>query len=623
MLQYNKIIEFIKKYEVYVIIFTLILTGIVLWKFDYLTGFTGEWASCVDYIKEGVLYHGQPKCYHGPINFFLSYILMELFPNSFLQVYELVVLISSLLIFFLIYKIIKKLNLKHHYLLLAILFFTLIYIPPINNNSGDSIYSTLIMLYGFYVLYFSKNYYYKYLFSSFLFTVSIFTRLNVLMPIALILVYHFKDFFIKEKKLKIDYQNLIKALTLMFIPPFIIVVILRLIFQNVIAYSILTQFIVEDFSLTLKLKEFFSGISLLTQLTFLILVLLIPLYWFYKKKDIFSFVVIFGLILITYGTLRGHHGYFQRYYVPIFPFLIIIIIIILNKIKLYHRKLLFIFLILILSLSAIKLSDPYLTSFEFRELRNIIDKGFSFIPEQHRKILSDNAYLLKFNKKIDPDKVDIIQNKYAVDGLGGIRIETLGLLDLRWKDWRYNIFLTEDQLNEILNIGQNIINKNYSLIIIGPSGGYQSISSPVSQTISYYSLYKFNKTIEDFPYSKYLNISCVIDFPSLMDPCQNCRLAQKLFFTEYTEGECDYIINNLVSYYKQNLKRICRIDQFIANRIAESTFTKNFNCNSNKSLLQPLSESKIATFKEGLLILFIIALVLLYYYLTIKKENTL
>src|SRR3989344_1652295 len=250
----DKMVWFLKKYETYFILLFLVIIGTSLWKFDYLTQFTGAWASCVDYIKEGILYQGQPKCYHGPVNFFISYYLIEFFPNSFLKIYELIVLISSLLIFLLVYKIIKKLNLKHYYILLSILFFTLIYIPPLNNNSGDSVYSTLLMLLGFYILYFSKNIYYKYLASSFLFTLSIFARVSVLIPIVLISIYYFiSNFFtIKDKKISIEYPGLIKTGIIMSIIPITTLIILRIIFPNIIAYTILTQLIVEKFSLLVK-----------------------------------------------------------------------------------------------------------------------------------------------------------------------------------------------------------------------------------------------------------------------------------------------------------------------------------------------------------------------------------
>ena len=78
----DKIAWFLKKYETYFILLFLVIIGTILWKFNYLTEFTGEWTSCVDYIKEGILYKGQPRCYHGPVNFLISYILIEFFPNT-------------------------------------------------------------------------------------------------------------------------------------------------------------------------------------------------------------------------------------------------------------------------------------------------------------------------------------------------------------------------------------------------------------------------------------------------------------------------------------------------------------------------------------------------------------
>ncbi|MEK6953180.1 MAG: hypothetical protein AABX29_09275 [Nanoarchaeota archaeon] len=631
-LELNKIYEFAKKYQSYILFLSLLILGLILWKFDYLTQFTGEWASCVDYIKEGILYQGQPKCYHGPVNFFISYFLIEFFPHNFLQLYELLVLISSILLFLLTYKIIKKLDLKPYYILLSLLFFTLIYIAPINNNSGDSIYSTLIMLYGFYVLNFYKNIYFKYLFSSFLFTIAIFTRLNVLIPILLILIYYFISnfFFVKDKKIKIDYKNLIKALIFMFLPLVIVIAILINLYPNSISYSILTQFKVEDFSLLLKLKGFFSGISLLTQLTFLVLVILIPLYRFIKKREVYSFISLFGFILITYGTLRGHHGYFQRYYLPIFPFLIITIIQIINHIKSKHWKILFIFLTLIFSLSALKISDPYLTSPEFYELRNIVDRGFKFLPDPQGKILSDNDYFIKFTNK-SYKQVDILPNKYGIDGLGASRIESLGLLGPDWKNWEISVALSNLQFEEVDLIGKKILNNEYDIIVIGPQGGNLGLgtSSPITQAMGFYALRFFNKSLEKFPYDDDFKIYCDTSFFSLKDPCPDCQHAFRIFFTNFTEKECANIAAKMVFYYYNNLEKICSLDQEIGKEYIEkvkmafkgTNLFKESKCESNKFLVRKLYEKKIATFKEVLLILFIISIILLYYYLTIKKES--
>ena len=615
----DKIVWFLKKYETYFILLFLVIIGTSLWKFDYLTQFTGEWASCVDYIKEGILYQGQPKCYHGPVNFFISYYLIEFFPNSFLKIYELIVLISSLLIFLLVYKIIKKLNLKHYYILLSILFFTLIYIPPLNNNSGDSVYSTLLMLLGFYILYFSKNIYYKYLASSFLFTLSIFTRVSVLIPIVLISIYYFiSNFFtIKDKKISIEYPGLIKTGIIMSIIPITTLIILRIIFPNIIAYTILTQLIVEKFSLLVKIKEFVSGISLLTQLTFLILAFSIPLYWFRKKRNVYSFIALFGLILITYGTLRGHHGYFHRYYLPLFPFLIIAIIEILNNIKSQYKKLLFILLILIFSLSSLKISDPYFTSLEFRELRNILDGSFKFLPNLEGRILADNDYFLEFSKNIDQKKVDIIPNKYGVDGLGAQRIETLGLLSPEWKNWREKLVFSTSQSNEILTIGKKIIDDEYSIIVIGAFGGSFGIASPIMQILGTYSQYHFNKTIDKLSLIEDFKIPCEINFPSLINPCPDCGYYQKILFTNLTKENCENIVVNLYIYYNLHIDEICSLDQ----NAIDFDSAPNFKCSSDKHILKKLYERKIATFKELLLILSIMFIVLFYYYFKTKKES--
>jgi len=619
----DKIAWFLKKYETYFILLFLVIIGTILWKFNYLTEFTGEWTSCVDYIKEGILYKGQPRCYHGPVNFLISYILIEFFPNNFLQLYELLVLISSILLFFLIYKIIRKLNLKPHYPLLSVLFFILIYVNPINNNSGDSIYSTLIMLYGFYVLYFSKNEYYKYLFSSLIFTIATFTRLNVIIPIFLVLVYYFiNNFFsVKDKKIIIDYRNLAKALILMIILPITVVIILKLIFPNIIAYSILTQLIVEDYSLLLKLKEFFSGISLLTKLTFLIPALLIPLSWFYKKRDVYSFIALFGFILITYGTLRGHYGYFHRYYIAIFPFLIVTIIEILNNIKSNYKKIIFIIIILIFSLSSLKISDPYLTSPEFHKLRNIVDGGFEVLPDLPGRILADNDYFLKF-ANIDPKKVDIVSNKYGIDGMGALRIESLGLLDSSWKDWRIMVALSNLQFKEVDIIGKKILNNTYNIIVMGPQGGEgMGTSSPITQIMGFYALRFFNKPLIKFPYNDDFKIYCNINFPTLMNPCPNCNKGSSIFFKNITKENCENINYKLYSYLYSNLYKICDLDQETSIELARGMNLNNYKCSSNKHLLKKLYERKVATFKEGLLITLIIFILLVYYYLTTKKSN--
>ncbi|MBI5392002.1 hypothetical protein HZB00_03280 [Candidatus Woesearchaeota archaeon] len=118
-------------------------------------------------------------------------------------------------------KIFKKLQLKLYFPIFFLLCFLLLYLPLVN-SLGDSIYATLFLLLGFYVLFFFQNDTIRYPLAGFLFTLAIFTRINTIIPFGLAVLYHSKKFFYKEGKFTFDYKEAGFTAFLFLLPVFLL-----------------------------------------------------------------------------------------------------------------------------------------------------------------------------------------------------------------------------------------------------------------------------------------------------------------------------------------------------------------------------------------------------------------
>ncbi|MBI5392003.1 hypothetical protein HZB00_03285 [Candidatus Woesearchaeota archaeon] len=359
---------------------------------------------------------------------------------------------------------------------------------------------------------------------------------------------------------------------------------------------------------------------------FLSLLFLLPLFHFIRKKDAFSFVAVFGLILIIYGTLRGYSEYNHRYLIPIFPFFILSCISLLNSFKKIYQRRIILFILLLFSLSAIKTIDSYLLSPEFHTLRPLVESGFSLLPAQG-KILSDNSYFLRFAPKIDLKQVNIIPLQYDTDLGAGKRLETIGVAKKDYS-WRTRRYITLNQLAEIKNITQQIINKEYAFIVIGPT----SANSPVFEILDInYQLSTPNSSYDgDFnQYEEKLNtryhFTCSINLPTLLNPCPNCDHTMSIRFINISTSDCILFGENIIDNEISKFDKICSLDRELSNVVFRTypddiKLAKNLTCHKNKHLIIDLSRGMIATFRE-LLFLFFLGISILYYYLKTSKQT--
>ena len=144
----------IKKENLWIL---LLFYGIILAFITVLfksTGFQDQWWLCLNYIKENVLYGGQPRCIQGPVFLHSLYFLRELFGKYFFVANNIAIVLLNLISLAIITSLVSKKRIT--VLISSISYLFLIFLPILAENNTDSLYALTFSLLGFYFLFKSK-----------------------------------------------------------------------------------------------------------------------------------------------------------------------------------------------------------------------------------------------------------------------------------------------------------------------------------------------------------------------------------------------------------------------------------------------------------------------------------
>ncbi|MFH0861558.1 MAG: hypothetical protein V1875_00875 [Candidatus Altiarchaeota archaeon] len=162
----------------------ILALGLVLFPRSFNAGGGGFWM-CLDYLRDGTLYGGQPFCAQSPTIYYAGYLvdstLGSYFPELTLPAISLV---AHIVIFISLASILKRHKLYDP------LIYPLLYVLLVFRYFGEAASSlaTAFFMVGF-VLAYGSNDRNRVLMSTLPFTLAILTKYSVAMPVALVLVY--------------------------------------------------------------------------------------------------------------------------------------------------------------------------------------------------------------------------------------------------------------------------------------------------------------------------------------------------------------------------------------------------------------------------------------------------
>ena len=116
---------------------------------DFNIGGGGDW-NCIDYVREGTLYGGQPYCSQGPVIYYLFYGLEAVFGSSHpLALLWLMILSTNAIVYILLGRILKETGVYHPEL------YSLMYLLTVYRvmNDPPSVLANCLFIIGFYALY--------------------------------------------------------------------------------------------------------------------------------------------------------------------------------------------------------------------------------------------------------------------------------------------------------------------------------------------------------------------------------------------------------------------------------------------------------------------------------------
>ncbi|MFH0861559.1 MAG: hypothetical protein V1875_00880 [Candidatus Altiarchaeota archaeon] len=156
----------------------------MLYPESFNVGGGGFWM-CLDYIREGTLYGGQPYCAQGPVIYYLGYAVDSAFgPLSGAATLPVISLLAHIVIYTTLLQALRRHGL--HYPLQ----YPLLYILLVFRYFGEvsSSLATAFFMVGFWLFYESDDKARNYA-SIIPFTLAVFTKYSVVLPIAIVMAY--------------------------------------------------------------------------------------------------------------------------------------------------------------------------------------------------------------------------------------------------------------------------------------------------------------------------------------------------------------------------------------------------------------------------------------------------
>lgn len=574
----------------------LYATYFQLYTHDY-TGYRERWLQCLDYLKDGTFWSGQPYCDGGPFVYYAAYIIRIRSGIAYFQNMILIIntLLSALVLYF-TYKVYNKETGRTNKLLLVLLYGFLAYVNAVTE------FETMLMVFfiflAYYILFYTK-YKQKEWYAGIFIAAAMISKFSAIILFGIIgICYLFKEriVFIENKKIMFarearKYLNGIKIL----LPTGIIYTLFRIKYEYFFVYLFLTQ---TKQSVLLSYGEVFRALSVpsfnasvinIIPLYFIILICAYELFREIKEKSIKSYTVIavIGFPILIFLMVKSFGIGFAtdfRYWVPIQPFVILSIMRLfdaltknnvncddINKTKILQKAIFTAVIGAIIVFPGayyspithlyspanfiVKLHPFTQEKFTFMSKLNY---GYSIVPEQQGKVLVEwgqphyiDELYQEFNISIPRESIFSITNTMAPTHPDVWQFPRFK--ELLGNKLIYDLKAEEGLTKKEKELVTEIQNGTYSLIIFGPPNWFVT-----------------NRIWAALNESGVLKEYCAVNVPSnVWGNREGLQIA--LFFFKNPE-DCNMLIKNLSTYYTQNygFEEICKIDTYYSNIVRDA-----------------------------------------------------
>ena len=631
--------ELITKKDVFVIgllFVVMILLSFIVYK--DVPVLQERFVPCLEYLGEGTLYQGQPRCIQGPIFFSATFLLNKVFGSMFEPLLVILNVLLHTLVFLIITAITKKITKNSPTWLLAILYATLVFIPTSNHLSA--FYASVLFLIGFYTLFFkeTRN---KEIVVGIFFGLSLLTKAVTTVPIiASLIVYYLQGLSYKEG-LRVFFKDFIKKYKTIFIlmgPILLLFVFFELIFPGMLAYNYFILTINQETSLSgtlSSLGEFLmnpitneelpktvSGVigrlgTISTGWMVILGSLLMGIVVFMKRKNKITGIFIISTVVMLFSIFKLSGQDIVRHLLPLNMLFVVVSMYAYNLFKnrndITNKVLFFLsfFIILLMSFSFYHMV-PHGGDKEFDELFKEIVYPMNFVPWENARVLS--------NKDLDTMGLELknveqtlipkpLESKYRVDSAQAERLEQLELLTEEWKDWEKFGY---EGYGEIL---KNMMQGNYDIIHIASSFDNSFIARAIT------SFEQELTAVGGEDIIKALKVQCRISFLAPHEKSPTSLHLSYIYLTN--QQDCQETLSKLRQYYNNEFfDRICEQDYVMAYFIAtHSEYTgEKTSCENGESILMKYyGTGFISTYGE--LYLYIVLLAGLIAVSLVKEKN--
>lgn len=529
-------------------------------------GYYTRWMPCLDYIKEGTLYAGQPYCESGgPPLFFIPFVIREIIGNTLFQSAMIVVsILIHLFTFSILWKMIRKEIPEQHWFLPGFLYIFLLYFTTITRF--EAILTLAFFISGYYVLFYKEGKT-KYVLGGILYGLAILSKPSVAVPIAFSIIgLYIKEGVIlwKERKLKITIQT-IKELCWLIMPGTVFVTLFHLKYKFFFIYYVLnlTEQGEAISYLTALKKIFILDVNHMHAMVVpLLATIIISGYFLWKEKKHYAWIAgpaqLVLLIMIVKSFGINHLGY---HYWTMGTFFFIIVCCKLYKLAREQKNnviLMFLNTTLILIIifpalydSPLTHNNKYMTytSFEQQRLTFIrqLHYPYQIIPEQDKVLFEHSEegaklFFYEYNVNIPLEKVELLTREISQgtpDGFSFPRYKELLGENLIYNPADPNILSEKEK--EII---EKIKSGAYSFIHVGPPEWIATL-----------------RVLEAANATGY----CRVIVPS------NVWLTREgwhqAWFLFRKPEQCQQVFQQMFQYYTHNFNEICKQDKFSADMI--------------------------------------------------------
>ena len=559
-IMYMAIFDF-KKIILYNIIFILIFSGIIFWYNEQSANnssvdtfyYPKIEVHCIDILKAGALYSGQPLCGQPPLSYYAGYLLSSLFSedNIHISTFIVMILLSGIMLTFL--TIYLQLNGFKEFLLLSVFSAFFLSIAIIN---FATLLSTFFIFWAFFS--FKKG---RIFTSGLLFALSLSSKVTslIFLPIFMLMILY------SQRNIHTLYKTSLKKIAVFTCPIILLTLFFYLRYPLIYDYIFTSHTILNpEWSFSNALISMFENFDIQIFIISFMFFLGITMIIRFKKYDcLFLLPLPFLYIKLTNLSAMSHietgqpaFPPFTTYYFTIFfPFLLITVIEILRKAQNanVYRILQISFMLFIIYFgthntdsvfngifdkpsvekqNAIGKISYFYTTLTYDSELIFADKHlFNLIPKQYRDkfVILNNTFIL------DPTELEY------VDPIHGRGIALL----LTYNKSAFNPAFMENQKKYV-----ETYNSTYAQLLRKPSMIFVSL------------IYWPNPFILALREQPLNSVYCIVYIPALSEN-RNGRHSARAYYNN--QMACNNAIKSTHNFISSNFDYFCNFDELVAN----------------------------------------------------------